>query len=135
MYPLIPFAFRFQRGADLKDAIESVVVEHGIRAGSIASCVGSLSCLRIRLAGAQKYLTLEEPLEIVSIMGTLTHSHQHIHISVANRKGEVFGGHLMPGSIIDTTAELIIHSYNTMVFTREFDMSTGFTELVIRNGI
>lgn len=132
MNQIIPLAFRFQKGADLKGVIESVVIEKGIQAGSIASCVGSLSSLHIRLAGAQEYLRLEEPLEIVSIMGTLTHSHQHIHISVANRKGEVFGGHLMPGSIIDTTAELVVHSYSNLVFTREPDKSTGFTELVIK---
>ncbi|WP_104402089.1 PPC domain-containing DNA-binding protein [Vibrio penaeicida] len=132
MNQLTPLAFRFQKRADLKDAIESVVVENSIQAGSIASCVGSLSSLHIRLAGAQEYLKLEEPLEIVSIMGTLTYSHQHIHISVANRKGEVIGGHLMSGSIIDTTAELIVHSYSNLVFTREPDENTGFTELVIK---
>jgi predicted DNA-binding protein with PD1-like motif len=65
-------------------------------------------------------------------MGTLTPEHQHIHISVSDSNGRVIGGHLLEGCIIDTTAELIVHSYPGFQFSREFDSTTGFTELTVK---
>lgn len=127
-----PIAIRLTQGEDLKQRIQQLVSQHGIEAGSIASCVGCLSALRIRLANAQSELHLSEPVEIVSVMGTLTPKHQHIHISVAKQNGEVIGGHLLEGAIIDTTAELILHHYSTLAFSREHDNNTGYTELVVR---
>ncbi len=126
-------AVRLLKGDDLKLSIQRLVNEHNIQAGSIASCVGCFTQFNIRLAGATQTLELNEPLEIVSIMGTLTPEHQHIHLSVAKRNGEVVGGHLLEGCLIDTTAELIIHSYHNVSFAREFDKNTGFTELVVTN--
>jgi predicted DNA-binding protein with PD1-like motif len=37
----------------------------------------------------------------------------------------------MEGTVIDTTAELIIHSYSELEFTRAMDDSTGYTELQV----
>jgi len=129
---ILLIATRLTRGQDLKLAIANLISENKLTAGSIASCVGCLSKVTLRLAGAEKTLLLEEPLEIVSITGTLTSDHQHIHISVANQNGEVLGGHLLEGSIIDTTAELMIHHYPECCFHREYDQSTGYSELVIK---
>lgn len=122
------------KGMDLKVQLQELVTKHDIKAGSIASCVGCLSQLHIRLAGATSTLILEEPLEIVSLMGTLTPDHQHVHISVAKQSGEVIGGHLMEGCTIDTTAELIVHKYGSLQFARELDPSTGYSELVVSEG-
>ncbi|PFG58282.1 hypothetical protein ATG66_0824 [Vibrio sp. ES.051] len=126
-------ATRLTQGMDLKQTLAQLVQKHDIKAGSIASCVGCVSDLKLRLAGAQSTLFKQEPFEIVSVMGTLTPEHQHIHISVSDRNGQVFGGHLMEGTIIDTTAELIIHSYSELLFTRAMDTSTGYTELQIHS--
>ncbi|MGR5363578.1 PPC domain-containing DNA-binding protein [Vibrio mediterranei] len=124
-----PIAVRLTRGTDLKQALHKLVAEHQIQAGSIASCVGCLSQISMRLAGAEHTLKRSEPFEIVSLMGTLTPEHQHVHISVADSKGNVLGGHLLEESIVDTTAELIVHHYPELVFEREIDKSTGYTEL------
>ncbi len=126
-------AQRLTQGADLKAAIQAMVRQHGITAGSLASCVGCLTTINLRLAGAEATLVRHGPFEIVSIMGTLTPDHQHIHISVADDKGSVFGGHLLEGNIVGSTAELIIHSYSQLRFSREFDPATGYTELLIKN--
>ncbi|MGF1774240.1 PPC domain-containing DNA-binding protein [Vibrio maritimus] len=128
---VLPFAVRLQRGTDLKLAIRDVVDQLELNAGTIASCVGCLTKATLRLAGAEETITLEGSFEIVSVMGTLTASHQHVHLSVATRTGEVLGGHLLEGCIVDTTVELIIHNYTDNVFTREYDPTTGFSELVI----
>ena len=129
---ITPIAVRLTRGQDLKQAIQSLVKQHQISAGSIASCVGCVSSIRLRLANADHTLEIEAPFEIVSVMGTLTPDHQHIHISLADETGKVIGGHLLEGTVIATTAELILHTYPDFTFTREHDESTGYTELVIK---
>ena len=126
-------AQRLTEGADLKAAIQAMVRHHSITAGSLASCVGCLTTINLRLAGAEATLVRHGPFEIVSIMGTLTPDHQHIHISVADDKGSVFGGHLLEGNMVGSTAELLIHSYSQLRFSREFDPATGYTELLIKN--
>ena len=124
-------ATRLTKGTDLKQAIQQMVDEHGISAGSITSCVGCLSTINLRLAGAESTLTLSGAFEIISLMGTLTPDHQHIHIAVADSKSNMYGGHLLMGNVIDSTAEVIVHSYTHLKFSREFDPSTGYTELVV----
>ena len=128
---ITPIAVRLTRGQDLKLELQRLVTDNQIKAGSIASCVGCVSQLNIRLANAEFTKTLTAPFEIVSVMGTLTESHQHIHISAADENGNVIGGHLLEGTIVSHTAELIIHRYDNMTFSREPDSSTGYTELVI----
>ena len=124
-------ANRLTQGADLKIAVQELVNKYRISAGSLVSCVGSLSKINLRLAGAETTLAAAGPFEIVSIMGTLTPDHQHIHMAVADGKGHVFGGHLLEGNIVDSTAEVVIHSYLQLGFSRAFDPCTGYTELVI----
>ena len=126
-------AHRLTQGTDLKAAIQAMVRQHGITAGSIASCVGCLTAINLRLAGANASLVSQGSFEIVSIMGTLTAAHQHIHIAVADDKGLVVGGHLLDGNIVGSTAELIINSYSQLHFSRELDPTTGYTELLIKN--
>ena len=120
---------RLMPGTDLKLAIQDIVETKGINAGTIASCVGSLSELHIRLAGARETLNLKGEFEIVSLMGTLTPAHQHIHLSVSDTTCSVLGGHLLPGCFIDSTAELVIHVYPDATFKRQIDSKTGYSEL------
>ncbi|WP_299690825.1 DUF296 domain-containing protein [uncultured Vibrio sp.] len=128
---ITPIATRLTRGQDLKLEIQRLVTAHGVAAGSIASCVGCVSQLNIRLANANNTKLVQAPFEIVSVMATLTPNHQHVHLSVADENGNVIGGHLLEGTIIATTAELIVHRYDTLTFNREHDDTTGYTELTI----
>lgn len=96
-------------------------------------CVGCLDRLNIRLADANDYLEKEEAFEIVSITGTLSKDGVHIHISVSDKDGNTFGGHLMEGCIINTTAEVVLLELEQFEFGREFDEATGYKELTIHN--
>ena len=128
---ITPIATRLTRGQDLKLELQKLVTKHNVTAGSIASCVGCVSQINIRLANANHTKLIQAPFEIVSVMATLTPNHQHVHISVADENGDVIGGHLLERTIIATTAELILHRYDTLTFSREHDDSTGYTELTI----
>ncbi|MEZ8142488.1 PPC domain-containing DNA-binding protein [Enterovibrio sp. FF113] len=131
MHAVTPQAFRLTRGADLKLSILDAIRYHNIPAGCVASVVGCLSRLVIRTADGKSTIDIHEDVEIISVSGTLTPDHVHLHIAVANKQGEVVGGHLMEGSIVSHTAEVCLFSFPNMSFTREFDGGTGYTELVV----
>ncbi|MCW8330899.1 DNA-binding protein [Photobacterium sp. SDRW27] len=128
---LIPHAFRLTQGQDLKQALLSYVQAQSIQAGSVLSCVGCLTAAKIRLADETKSLSLSGPLEILTLAGTLTPTHVHLHISVADQDGKVYGGHLMDGTQVSYTAEVCLASYANLAFNREYDSKTGFDELVV----
>ena len=52
--------------------------------------------------------------------------------SLARRDLSVFGGHLRPGCLVNTTAEIVLAELPDTVFTRERDETTGYEELAIR---
>jgi predicted DNA-binding protein with PD1-like motif len=45
----------------------------------------------------------------------------------------VIGGHLKPGTIVNTTAEVVILDFEKLVFTRVLDKSTGYRELIVED--
>ena len=122
--------FRLTKGMDLKKEIEKYAVENHI-SGIILCSVGCLSKLVIRLADGESILKKEEPFEIVSITGTLSPDGVHIHISVSDSNGNTIGGHLKDGCIVNTTAEVCLQIFDDIQFSRKYDQSTGYNELVI----
>jgi uncharacterized protein len=53
-------------------------------------------------------------------------------MSVADAQGSVVGGHVLPGCIVRTTAELLVAWLDGWAFAREHDAATGYDELVVR---
>ena len=125
------YVFRLHSGQGLREEIEAFVKEQDLKAGVILICVGSLKRAVLRMAGAKEIKEYEGPLEIVSFEGTVGEGGSHMHISIADKDGNVFGGHLKEGSVVDTTAEVIIGVLENTTFKRKFDDETGFDELVI----
>ena len=99
---------RLQPGADLRQALEAWMGEQQEQAGCLISAVGSLSLAQLRLAGASETTTICGELEILSLSGTLSPDGAHLHIAVADSSGATMGGHLGVGSLVGTTAELVI---------------------------
>lgn len=122
-------------GQDLKAEIEKVIKANNITSGYIATCVGSLHQVTMRMAGAkpekQDIRTLKGDYEIVSLVGTVSVNGTHLHLSVSDANGQVIGGHLKEGSLITTTAELVIGYDENITFDRTTDPDTGFEELSI----
>ena len=125
------YIFRLTRGQDLKKEIVRFVKDNNIDAGIIKCCVGCLYEVNFRLAEGKKIFHKKSNYEIVSITGTVSKNGCHIHISLADNKGNVVGGHLKDGCIVDTTAEICIESLDKYHFDRVFDENTGYKELVI----
>jgi hypothetical protein len=123
---------RLRPGDDLRSVMEQWMVRQSEAAGCVLSGIGSLSVARLRLAGRKESTTLMEDLEILSLAGTLSADGAHLHITVADSTGAVMGGHLCAGSLVRTTAELLIALLPEWRFSRQIDPATGYAELVIR---
>jgi hypothetical protein len=123
---------RLQPGDDLRGALDAWIGEQQEQAGCLISAVGSLSVAQLRLAGAKEATAIRGDLEIVSLSGTLSRDGAHLHIAVANSSGSVIGGHLCSGSLVRTTAELVIGLLPEWRFSRELDPATGYPELEIK---
>lgn len=124
---------RLHEGEDLKKSIERIVSKHEIQAGCVLSLVGSLHTAVLRMAGAKQIKEWNgEHYEIVSATGTVSKQGNHIHISISDEEGNVFGGHLKDGCVVNTTVEVVIAVLPAFEFTRLVDASTGFEELVIK---
>ncbi|WP_425559262.1 PCC domain-containing protein [Kistimonas scapharcae] len=61
----------------------------------------------------------------------LTSDGSHIHISLSDQKGHVVGGHLKPGAIVHTTAEVALMPMTDVRVTREHCPLSGYRELVV----
>jgi predicted DNA-binding protein with PD1-like motif len=122
---------RLPPGADLRRALEAWMGEQQEQAGCLISAVGSLSLAQLRLAGATQATAIHGELEILSLSGTLSPDGAHLHIAIADSSGAVIGGHLCVGSLVRTTAELVIGLLPEWQFSRKLDLATGYAELRI----
>lgn len=126
--------FRLTPGQLLKEEIESRT--KNVAAGVLLSVVGALENANLRMAGAtidqQDVRNISGPLEIVSGTGTISNAGCHIHISVSDKDGHVFGGHLKDGCKVGVTVEVVIGLFNDVVYKRSLDQTTGFKELNVQ---
>jgi predicted DNA-binding protein with PD1-like motif len=133
---MLAYAFRLSPGTDLKAELERLTHEHALRAGCILASAGSLSRARLRMPGAigdaEAFRTFVEPMEIVSLTGTLCLEGLHVHIGLVRRDGACIGGHLVQGCIVNTTAELVIGALPGVEFRRPLDPATGYNELSVQ---
>jgi predicted DNA-binding protein with PD1-like motif len=125
-------AFRLLPGEDLRIGIQRYVEAHGIEAGWIATCVGSLTHLHLRYADRPSGEERSGRFEIVSLVGTVSKHGSHLHLAVSDERGATLGGHLLDGCRVYTTAEIVLGASAEHVFTRERDGTTAWPELVVR---
>lgn len=130
--PCNVYAVRLRPGDDLRVQLEVKVKEAGIRAGAIMTCVGSLKQADLRLADESIPGPIQGPFEIVGLVGTVGAGGSHLHAALADAQGRVCGGHVRPGCIVHTTAEIVLGVMPEFTFDRIWDEQTGFAELDIK---
>ena len=114
---------------DLLETITQTAKKGRIKAGFFV-LIGTLKKAKLGFFHRGRYQPIEmaEPLEFVSCMGNISIKENepfvHAHIAVSNRKGEVFGGHLLPGCIIATTGELVLIEAVDVELQRKLDEKT-----------
>ncbi len=126
------YVTRLTRGTDVRAGIEQFQKQCGIKAGLVIAAVGCVSAASIRLADGATAADYQQPFEIVSLSGTLSADGSHLHISLADEQGQVIGGHLNYGTVVNTTLELAIMDAGAeYTFSRCFDQATGYDELQV----
>jgi len=125
------WVLRLSPGVDPIESLLDACKENGWTAAFVLSGVGSLESARLRFAAQAEAADIAGPLELVSLSGTLSLDGPHLHAAVADAQGNVFGGHLRPGSKVRTTAEILVAVLPDVVVRRRPDPRTGARELVV----
>ena len=122
---------RLVPGQDLRGAIEAALGAH--TAAFVVQGIGSLSVAHLRFAGIDHATELRGDLEVLTLAGSVAPDGAHLHMSIADAQGRVYGGHVAMGCIVRTTAEILLAVLPEHAFSRELDVAgSGFRELAIR---
>jgi hypothetical protein len=114
---------------DLLETITQTAEKGKVQAGFFV-LIGTLKKAKMGFFHQGRYQPIEmaEPLEIVSCTGNIAIKENqpfvHAHIAVSNRKGEVFGGHVLPGCIVAATGELVLIEAINVGLQRKLDAKT-----------
>lgn len=122
---------KLRKNDDLRQEIESYCRRERIKAAYIGTCVGSLQNLRLRKGDDHSICNLEGPFEICSCVGTITVSESHLHIAVSDKEYQMLGGHLIYGTIVLNTAEIVIVELDSYELARDRNETSGYKELYI----
>lgn len=125
---------RIDKGEEIIEQIKEIAIEEEIKLASIQAlgAVGQFT-IGVFKTNEKQYLSNEfnGDFEIVSLTGTINTMDNkfycHLHMSVGNEKGEVFGGHLNR-AIVSATCEMVITIISGIV-DRYYDEEVGLNLL------
>ncbi len=121
---------RLTQGADLLEELDRICKDRSLECGRVEA-IGAVqkACIGYYDQRQRQYRinTLDEPLEILTLSGNVSlkdgTSMVHAHITLADKEGRAFGGHLMAGTVI-FACECIIEAFDGPAFNRKFDPET-----------
>ena len=143
---VVGYPIRLNPGEDLVPAIEKAASQAMSLSDSssafVMTAVGSLDRVRLRMANAcradgdnisssNEIRDWNERMEVVSLVGTMSPSGKHLHMSLSDKNGVVVGGHVVSGKVF-TTMEIVLGTIQGVTFKRETDNATGYRELVVQ---
>ena len=128
-------AVRLKPGTDVLLGLQEACERNGINNGVILSAIGSLQdphfCNPVELPTKAGYgygetLHLTGPIEPTSASGIICHDDEgntnlHVHMTVTDRHGNAHGGHLVEGTKVLLTVDVILAEIEGLVMGRKFD--------------
>ena len=128
-------ALRLKPGTDVLLGLEEAYKRSGINNGVILSAIGSLDsphfCDVVELPtkagyGYGEVLHLTGPIELTNASGIICHDDEgntnlHVHMTLTDRHGNAHGGHLVEGTKVLLTVDVIIAEIEGVVMGRKFD--------------
>ena len=127
---------RLAPGADLLGGMQSACERYGIRNGVVISAIGSLACVRFCDVealpekkcgyGYGRILTLDDTIELTSAGGVICSDDEgninlHVHISMSDKTGKAYGGHLVEGTRVLMTADIVLGEIEGVSMLRKYD--------------
>ena len=121
---------RIDKGEEILEKVKEIALKENIKLASI-SALGAVNDFTVGVfkTDEKKYYSnsFQGYFEITSLTGTINtmngEFYTHIHMSVGNEKGEVFGGHLNR-AVVSATCEMVITIIDGSV-DRYFDEEIG----------
>jgi predicted DNA-binding protein with PD1-like motif len=118
-------------GGDLLDEITDICQKYSIKLGRVEA-IGAVQKARLAYYNQQtreyQFLIIDQPLEIIKLAGNISLKDGepivHAHITLADKTGNVYGGHLVLGTVV-FACEFILEVFKGPVFERKFDKITG----------
>ena len=122
---------RLPWGSDLLDEITRICREEKVQLGRIEA-LGAVSKARLayydQKAREYRFINMEKELEMTKLVGNVSlkdgEPMVHAHVTLADREGRAYGGHLAPGTIV-FACEFIIEAFEGSLLTRSYDVETG----------
>jgi len=105
--------YKLSSGSDVFNSLNELKVNSN-STSFLISAVGDLSKVSFKCPLSEKPITLSKKLEIITLSGYVTSSGSHIHISVSDENCSVVGGHLLPGSIVLKSLDILLGSIPTL---------------------
>ena len=98
---------KLEPGSDLRGSLEQLARSENA-SGYVLGVVGNLSRAAFKCPGQAKPTVLEGELEIITLNGTISPEHVHLHLSLSDGTCQVWGGHLEEGSLVLKGADILV---------------------------
>jgi len=129
--PSKTFIGKLSHGMDLLEEMTALCIKENITLGRFEG-IGAVQKARIgyynQAAREYQYMEFNSHLEITNLVGNVSIKDNkpfvHAHVTLADDKGNAFGGHVAPGTII-FACEIILHAFEGPELTRTYDDVTG----------
>ena len=129
-------AIRIKPGTDFLEGLYEICERHGIKNGLLLSCIGSLKdvqfCNPVEMPhrkagyGYGDGMRLSGPIELDSATGVICHDDQgqrnlHIHVTLSDRSGKAYAGHLLEGATVLLNVDAVIGEIGGVEMLRRYD--------------
>lgn len=132
-------AVRLRPGTDVLLGLTEACKRNNLNNGVILSAIGSLDgvkyCNPVEMDtkagyGYGEVLHLTGPIELTSAAGIICHDDEgntnlHVHVSLSDRYGTAHGGHLVEGTKVLLTVDVIMAEIDGLVMGRKFNEELG----------
>lgn len=133
-------ALRLRPGTDVLLGLTEACRRRNINNGVILSAIGSLDgvkfCNPVELPdskagyGYGEILHLTGPIELTSAAGIICHDDEgntnlHVHVGLSDRHGNAHGGHLVEGTKVLLTVDVVLAEVEGVVMGRKFSEELG----------
>ena len=99
--------YKLSAGADVFNSLNELNI-HSNSTSFLISAVGDLSSVSFKCPLNEKPITLKKKLEIITLSGYVTSEGSHLHISVSDENCSVFGGHLLSGTTVLKSLDILL---------------------------
>tara|TARA_Y100001968_G_scaffold331139_1_gene384860 strand:+ start:509 stop:1120 length:612 start_codon:yes stop_codon:yes gene_type:complete len=101
------FFYNFPAGSDVYNSLNDLNRHHK-STSFLISAVGDLSKVSFKCPLNDKAVVFEKKLEILTLSGYIRSNESHLHISVSDENCGVLGGHLLSGTTVLKSLDVLI---------------------------